>query len=899
MRYTPVELRHVRQAERSSATSRDETERLLDEVADSFEDVWRERGELTDKVDELEKQLEEFKEREELLATTLVAAEKSRRRREGGREARGRADPRRGPPGGALDHARRAEPARAPVRRGAPRSRRCCAAALGIVEESRPSEAAGRRLGRSAPERAAGRARGHSGEFRLPPTTAAAASADERARAATPRSALEAADAKPLPRCRCRPAAEEAEVDGPLGRRRLRLGVASAGVSATEHRHGEFRRAASTTSASGCRTPSSTCTPRTPATWRTSSATSAARRRQPSRATWRRRPTTGARPGARGRRAADAGEIDAALARLDDGTYGTCERCGEPIGEDGSRAPVGALCIDDQRRGRVTAHRSEARRRPRRLVDERPARRSRSPSARSPPAPGSGPASPPSRSPRSLADQVTKYLVTSTLSLDESVHVVGPLSIHHVQNSGIAFGLFPGATARRDVVTVGGRGLDGRLLRALGRAPPGAAGRARAAARRQRLEPRRPRPPGPRHRLPRPRVLARVQPRGQLHRGRRRDPARRRSSRADREPRPPRRPLDVAARCKACPPEAAGERLDRFLAGSPRLAGGRRAGGRRPARSSTARRGRRATGSRAARQSSSRRRRRGRSRRRPPSRAIVWEDEHLLVVDKPAGPRRPSRRRARDRDARRRARAARPAGGEPERPGIVHRLDRDTSGLMVVARSRGGAPAAVGARARSGRSSATYLALVQRRARARAPAGSRRRSAATGASPTRMLARHRRAARRGDAASRSSGSGRACAAPGPARDRPDAPDPRPPRRRSTCPSSATRSTASPEPRLERQFLHATRARVPASVQRRAGRGRLGAAARPRGVPRESARALQPSRRRYHAARTSVPSDPAGTPRWTVARAVRASLHRGPPAFAAVQPRKGLRCPSSP
>jgi signal peptidase II len=36
--------------------------------------------------------------------------------------------------------------------------------------------------------------------------------------------------------------------------------------------------------------------------------------------------------------------------------------------------------------------------------------------------------------------------VSSRLALDESVHVVGPLTIHHVQNSGIAFGLFASAT---------------------------------------------------------------------------------------------------------------------------------------------------------------------------------------------------------------------------------------------------------------------------------------------------------------------------------------------------------------------------------------------------------------------------------------------------------------------
>jgi signal peptidase II len=52
-----------------------------------------------------------------------------------------------------------------------------------------------------------------------------------------------------------------------------------------------------------------------------------------------------------------------------------------------------------------------------------------------------------------IADQATKHVVSSTLSLDDSVHVVGPLSIHHVQNSGIAFGLFSSATAVVTIVT--------------------------------------------------------------------------------------------------------------------------------------------------------------------------------------------------------------------------------------------------------------------------------------------------------------------------------------------------------------------------------------------------------------------------------------------------------------
>ena len=43
-------------------------------------------------------------------------------------------------------------------------------------------------------------------------------------------------------------------------------------------------------------------------------------------------------------------------------------------------------------------------------------------------------------------DQLTKHAVTSRLALDESSEVVGPLSIHRVENSGIAFGLFTSAT---------------------------------------------------------------------------------------------------------------------------------------------------------------------------------------------------------------------------------------------------------------------------------------------------------------------------------------------------------------------------------------------------------------------------------------------------------------------
>ena len=66
---------------------------------------------------------------------------------------------------------------------------------------------------------------------------------------------------------------------------------------------------------------------------------------------------------------------------------------------------------------------------------------------------------------------------------------------------------------------------------------------------------------------------------------------------------------------------------------------------------------------------------------------VVYEDEHLLVVDKPAGVVvHPSAGHATGTLSQ--ALAARgAAGGDPLRPGIVHRLDRDTSGLLVVAKS--------------------------------------------------------------------------------------------------------------------------------------------------------------------------------------------------------------------
>jgi 23S rRNA pseudouridine1911/1915/1917 synthase len=112
--------------------------------------------------------------------------------------------------------------------------------------------------------------------------------------------------------------------------------------------------------------------------------------------------------------------------------------------------------------------------------------------------------------------------------------------------------------------------------------------------------------------------------------------------------------------------------------------------------------------------------------------AIAWEDDQLVVVDKPAGvvvhPARGHRTGTLSQ-----ALEGRAAGGEdPLRAGIVHRLDRDTSGLLVVAKSEEAhrrLRAALSAR----RMRREYLALVEGRPPARtgtidAPLGRDRRT---------------------------------------------------------------------------------------------------------------------------------------------------------------------------
>jgi cell division initiation protein len=78
MALTPVEIKHIRLGRALiGGYRRAVIDQLLEDVADSFEDVWRDRADLADKVEHLEQELVRFRELEALLRTTLVSAERA------------------------------------------------------------------------------------------------------------------------------------------------------------------------------------------------------------------------------------------------------------------------------------------------------------------------------------------------------------------------------------------------------------------------------------------------------------------------------------------------------------------------------------------------------------------------------------------------------------------------------------------------------------------------------------------------------------------------------------------------------------------------------------------------------------------------------------------------------
>jgi len=77
MALTPVEIRHIKLGRALLGYKRAPTDAVLEEIAESFEDVWRERADLADRVEQLEADLVRYRELEALLRTTLVSAERT------------------------------------------------------------------------------------------------------------------------------------------------------------------------------------------------------------------------------------------------------------------------------------------------------------------------------------------------------------------------------------------------------------------------------------------------------------------------------------------------------------------------------------------------------------------------------------------------------------------------------------------------------------------------------------------------------------------------------------------------------------------------------------------------------------------------------------------------------
>ena len=77
MSLTPVEIRHVDLGRSLFGYDRTATDKLLDDVTRSFEDVWRERADAREEIERLETELAHYKDLESLLKNTLVSAERA------------------------------------------------------------------------------------------------------------------------------------------------------------------------------------------------------------------------------------------------------------------------------------------------------------------------------------------------------------------------------------------------------------------------------------------------------------------------------------------------------------------------------------------------------------------------------------------------------------------------------------------------------------------------------------------------------------------------------------------------------------------------------------------------------------------------------------------------------
>ena len=79
MALTPVEVRHIQLKRGMFGYRKTAVHRMMEDIADSFETVWRERSQLVERVEELETEVARHVELEGLLRSTLVSAETASR----------------------------------------------------------------------------------------------------------------------------------------------------------------------------------------------------------------------------------------------------------------------------------------------------------------------------------------------------------------------------------------------------------------------------------------------------------------------------------------------------------------------------------------------------------------------------------------------------------------------------------------------------------------------------------------------------------------------------------------------------------------------------------------------------------------------------------------------------
>lgn len=77
MAITPAEIRHTPLRRGLFGYKRPDVDDMLDEVVDAYQELWQERVDLRDQIEEMQAEVKRVREMEDLLRRTLVSAEKN------------------------------------------------------------------------------------------------------------------------------------------------------------------------------------------------------------------------------------------------------------------------------------------------------------------------------------------------------------------------------------------------------------------------------------------------------------------------------------------------------------------------------------------------------------------------------------------------------------------------------------------------------------------------------------------------------------------------------------------------------------------------------------------------------------------------------------------------------